>query len=647
MSGLRPLFLQYCLRGKRGLLPLCRSILVVLGCGCLFPGYGQSALIREWEGRLPENRDSVGYTDLLNRIGGLIQGQYPDSAFYYGAAAQSIAVRQHDAGGRAAALDNIGMALYLKGWYGQALLSFDQARAAYEQAPDHSAAALVLMHAARVYVAMGDAGHAGEFCRKSLLMAGGTAAADAVSQDTGGRDAGNREKDSILCRVYAGYAVLCPGLGEDSVRYWLQRAELTAAKRGDEGALFGIRQMQAGRLLGQKKAEQALPYILQALEIARRGHWESRAMEGLGLYGSYCLARNNIDSAIQCYDSAYGLAMANGYGEPAGRILSDLLGCYEIKNDEQGELRLNRQLVRMQEQQKAADQQFTDDYLRYVAAQAPVARAEVTPVRDGGQGGTLTLLSLVLVALLMILLVVLWRYHKRAAGQLTDKARLQETIDTQKELLRQSDGFKTELLRLLTHEFQSPMHSVLSLTNMLDNDMLEKEDLPRLHRSMEMEIQHVMLGFDNILVWLKKQLYGYVFHTEFLTVRELMEESIAGFGEQAATKQIRFRNEVSPTLVLHSDKEAVQFINRNLIHNALKFSPVGGTITLCAKRDKEDIIVAIKDEGDNHTGVDKMAGIAITIAREFIRQLGGRAWIERQNEGREGRGGVFYYALPL
>ncbi len=622
----------------------------VPGLGSLllfFASFGQIAEIRQLQSQLPGTRDSLQYVDVLNRIGLLIHMKNADSCFYYSVRAKSMADRLNYTKGQGDAFNNIAAALFLKGLYSQALGSFSKALSAYKKIDDIPDVAQMLMNSAITYSAAGNNPNAIQFSRKALNEAGGLAA----------YGSGN---DSIMSMLYANFDNLNPGLSEDSSRNFLQKAEQIAVKYKDERVLLFLKQIKAEKLLDKKKGTEALPYILQSLDMAKRNQWEYHEIEGLDLYGSYFMAKDDIDSAIECYNRMYSLALANGYGYMQSQVLQSLLNCYEIKNDEPQELKLNKLLVNALGQDNENNKSFIGDYIQYNTAQEQVKQLEVINKKNNRKIALLAGLCL-LSAVIIIIIFLLYKMSRRHSRT---QAILHEKISAQNELLQQSDEFKATLISMLAHDFRSPLNSVLSMVSLLDSSAaFNKEELPRIYRSIDTEVRNILLTFDNILNWIKKQLSGYVFHPEFLTVHELVDESASMFRDQAAAKQIKFQNKVATTLVLHSDKEIVQFVNRNLIHNALKFSPMGGTITVTARRDNKEIIVAVRDEGkgvskeqaeklfsftDSKNGVDKGAGIALTISKEFIHKLGGRIWVESHN-GQEGmsQGSKFIYALPI
>jgi two-component system phosphate regulon sensor histidine kinase PhoR len=99
----------------------------------------------------------------------------------------------------------------------------------------------------------------------------------------------------------------------------------------------------------------------------------------------------------------------------------------------------------------------------------------------------------------------------------------------------------------------------------------------------------------------------------------------------------------------------------NLLHNAVKFSPDGGDVTVRAFREGDEVVVSVADQGigipraalarifERFYKVDRArvrgggTGLGLSIARHVVRQHGGRIWVESE----EGTGSVFSFALPV
>jgi two-component system phosphate regulon sensor histidine kinase PhoR len=130
---------------------------------------------------------------------------------------------------------------------------------------------------------------------------------------------------------------------------------------------------------------------------------------------------------------------------------------------------------------------------------------------------------------------------------------------------------------------------------------------------------------------------------------------------QAARKQQTIRVEAAPDLMAWADEAQMTRALTNLVHNAIKFTPTGGEISVCASLTGDDVQLAVADSGPGIPPEDQAriferffrgdrsragggTGLGLAIARHVVEGHGGRLWVE--SDGRPGKGAIFRLTLP-
>jgi signal transduction histidine kinase len=168
---------------------------------------------------------------------------------------------------------------------------------------------------------------------------------------------------------------------------------------------------------------------------------------------------------------------------------------------------------------------------------------------------------------------------------------------------------------------------------------------------------------ENLLLWAQTQINKIEFNPEVLKLSDALQASIIGLKQSADNKQIDIRLDLEDDIFIIADSMMVQTIVRNILSNAIKFTPRGGKVILnTATLDPFHAIVSFSDNGVgmdaaaasqvfNISGTlhtpgteeEKSTGLGLIIVKEFIDRNNGTINIESQKD----KGTVVSITLPL
>jgi len=274
---------------------------------------------------------------------------------------------------------------------------------------------------------------------------------------------------------------------------------------------------------------------------------------------------------------------------------------------------------------------------------------------------TTTLLSL-LFCVVLILLFVTGRALVAQKKMGKTLIRLNAHVTSENQRLLASHAFNHRIVTVLAHDFRQPLVHMKHIAHLLkDYKTLTQRDVEDIIAAIEDTTGGALEIFENVLQWIRNQLTGLSAQPSLVSLRSLLEEAAGLHSGLMKISRITILNNIKPELTVEADREMLQFIHRNLLHNAIKFSPPDSTITIEADQSFGEVTVSVKDEGKGMSQrllmslftaqvrpaysneKEKGAGIALMICKDFIEKMKGRIWASSE----PGRGTIFTYALPV
>jgi signal transduction histidine kinase len=247
--------------------------------------------------------------------------------------------------------------------------------------------------------------------------------------------------------------------------------------------------------------------------------------------------------------------------------------------------------------------------------------------------------------------------------QAFDLAGLAEKEAALAEKLHYEVGVKDRFFSIISHDLKSPFTALLGMTHMMAElaDSLSKEKLVEYAKDVNESGSRIFELLQNLLEWSRLQMKGGTFQPEGIQLEEVTQECIDILAPNAAAKNIKLINKIEHTPAF-ADRYMAQALIRNLIANAVKFTPSGGSVEVTCHQHDGNIQVTVADNGvgmtNSHaekifaldektstqgTNGEVGTGLGLPLCKEMVEKCGGRIWVESElNEGSK-----FHFTLPM
>jgi two-component system CheB/CheR fusion protein len=223
---------------------------------------------------------------------------------------------------------------------------------------------------------------------------------------------------------------------------------------------------------------------------------------------------------------------------------------------------------------------------------------------------------------------------------------------------------RDEFLAMLSHELRNPLGAIVSATAILKEGSAPRDTHDRVVEIVERQAQQMARLLDDLLEASRITQDKIELRTRTLDLRTVISEAAEAMRSLMATRGLHFSAEIATDpLYVEGDAARLQQINVNLLSNAAKYTPRGGHVTLSAKREGNEAVIRVADDGvgmpkdmlDNafdlfvqsSRTLDRSEGglgVGLTLVRGLVTKHGGS--VTAHSDG-EGKGSELTVRLPL
>lgn len=241
-----------------------------------------------------------------------------------------------------------------------------------------------------------------------------------------------------------------------------------------------------------------------------------------------------------------------------------------------------------------------------------------------------------------------------------DEAELVLKNEQLKELIATKDKF----FSIIAHDLKSPFSGIMGFSEILKEEArdLDIDSIVAYTDIIYSTARQTLKLLENLLDWAGMQRGGFHYVPKKTIINNLIVDEIEGLRYYANQKNISIFFDEGEEIIISADEKMLSTILRNLISNAIKFTPRHGQINIEARMRTENLEVSVKDTGvgiikenieklfkietsfsSRGTENEKGTGLGLLLCKEFVDQHSGKIWVESE----PGKGSNFCFLIPL
>lgn len=265
------------------------------------------------------------------------------------------------------------------------------------------------------------------------------------------------------------------------------------------------------------------------------------------------------------------------------------------------------------------------------------------------------------VAFAYIFLFSILYFMRKEAESYQEEAEIKNSqLSLEKEEMEKLNFTKDKIFTIISHDLRSPIASLQSLLTLLNDDTIGKEDFKKATVGLEKQVFQLRNSLDELLTWSKAQLHGINPVPETINLRQAVVQVVSVLKTAARGKRIIITTQLDSELEVQCDPNMLHSILTNLVSNAIKFTPVGGAISISAEAREKEVLIQVEDTGvgisaenikkilnpsilftTRGTNNEKGTGLGLAMCKEFVEKNSGKFEIRSE----DGKGSRFIISL--
>lgn len=255
------------------------------------------------------------------------------------------------------------------------------------------------------------------------------------------------------------------------------------------------------------------------------------------------------------------------------------------------------------------------------------------------------------------------KIKKQNEALLKLNASLEEKVKMRTRELSKANAAKDKFFSIIAHDLKSPFTAIFGLTDMMiENwEMMEDEEKIEFLKDLNSTSKNTFNLLQNLLDWSRAQTGRITIAPSNIEPEKIVDETLSILKKNANNKNITIQNKIPEDVRCYADKNMITTVFRNLISNAIKFTPQGGGIEILVSPNSSHYRFCVADSGIGisedeiaklfsitekvqrpGTNDEQGTGLGLILCKEFIEKNHGEIFVESEIN----KGSKFFFTVP-
>lgn len=233
-------------------------------------------------------------------------------------------------------------------------------------------------------------------------------------------------------------------------------------------------------------------------------------------------------------------------------------------------------------------------------------------------------------------------------------------LEEQTRKLSELNQLKNKLFSVIAHDLKTPMYAMRNLFQNMQQHKISAKEIREMLPAIASEMNYTTSLMENLLQWAKQQMKADQVEPEEADITGIINKVIQLLQLQAKSKNIVLESQANESSYCYADPEMISLVLRNLVTNAIKFTPEEGEILVGINELDDYVEVFVQDSGigispENQqrlfnedyfttkgTNNESGTGLGLRLCKDFLEKNGGTISVK----SKPGKGCIFSFTLP-